>query len=168
MTNGKFKAGDIIFFYSDGSFQDYFIRLVSPKYTHMGMFINDTEFIEASAQGVKISQFDTKFNADIYRVRGLTELQINSGIALATTHLGEKYSFTQAILAGIFRILKLTELADKIDQNWFCSEFVAYIIRKGFDINICPKLAEQNILPVDLVKSPYLQEIYLSSFLGLY
>lgn len=148
----NFKAGDFIIFSTDGSFVDLFIMLFSKK-THVGMFINETEFIEASNPGgVRIRSFDPKWsNVKIYRPPEAVSFEaIQDAVQLALFHVGEKYSIIQGVIAGLFRMIGLTAISDVVDNNWNCSEFGGYLIRYGMRIPFMMGAALRFLMPSDL------------------
>ena len=150
----SFKAGDIIILSTDGAnpLLDWFINLVSKK-THVGMFINEHEFIEAANPGgVKTSQFNSKWkHAKVYRAPDwVNQSFIDQAVEMALIHKGDRYSMFQGFLSGFLRMFNLAERADKIDKNWNCSEFIGYLLRYGMQLNFMPNVALQSLLPDDL------------------
>jgi len=154
------KAGDIIFFESDGSPQDIFIRLVSKDYTHIGVITEDGRMIDASALGVFEREIPTHVPFRIMRLKGATDKDLSGIISEMRSHTGEKYSFTGAVFAGILRLLGLKTIANKIDKKWFCSEIVVYAIRKETKIKIVVGFVSDNVLPTDIAKDDNLEDIY--------
>lgn len=150
VIQGTPQAGDIIFFRTNGSWWDFFILMASPNYTHVGFFIDSSHYIEASIKGTHKTTWNPKAEADIFRIEGVTDEQIQAGITQGLSRMGEKYSVFEAIVAGVLRVFRLSEIADRINNNWICSEFVAFIVRIGMGMKILERLPLQNILPDDL------------------
>lgn len=148
----NFKAGDIIFFSSDGTnpIIDTMINFVSER-THVGMFVDDHHFIEAqNPKGVVKSKFDPAWkHVTVYRPL-VSDAHIQKAVSMAHEHLGDKYSVLDSIVSGLLRILGLTEIAEKIDRNWNCSEFIGYLIRYGMNEWVKQSIPTQKILPDDL------------------
>lgn len=159
MTNGSyFEPGDLVYFKSNGSPWDFMILLVSKKYTHLGVAVSSTEFVEATVGGIRLTTYKPEWNADIYGIKGLDKIPNYSKRArissVAAKHFGEPYSFVQAISAGILRLLGLKHLADKIDQNWFCSEWAVYLIHEALGLRLNKDKAYADILPEDPLADP--------------
>jgi len=150
----NFKAGDVIVFSTDGAnpLVDWFINLVSKK-THVGMFINEREFIEATnPAGVRRNTFNPKWNyAKVYRPpEWVDQSFIDRAVEMSLIHIGDKYSVFQGVYSGVLRMFNMAEMADKIDRNWNCSEFIGYLLRYGMQLNFILNVALQSILPDDL------------------
>ena len=116
------------------------------------MFISETDFVEAIFWGgVQIRRFNPNWNyTKTYRPVFTNPEAIQNAVDIAMHHVGDKYSVTQAVCAGVLRSLNLVEHANRIDRNWFCSEFIAYVLRFGLGVNVCGGIALQSILPDDL------------------
>lgn len=147
------QFGDVIFFKSDGSLRDRLIQIVSPNSVHVGLFLDNEHFIEANNPlGIVI----TKYNTRNYKGKEIIKRIINKHRVtnidnLVYKHLGEKYSILNAIQVGLFRKFGFNILADQIDKNWICSEWVGYLLRNGFYLNFCPNKSTVALLPDDLL-----------------
>ena len=149
-----FEPGDLVFFKSNGNLWDKLISLVSPNYYHVGVAISSSEFIDATVGGVKVTEYNPSWGADIYYHPKIHSKNVASRMnrlnKWSEKHLEDPYSYTQACLAGLLRTLKLKHMAEDVDPNWFCSEFAAYLISNALDIRLCPELVYSDILPDDL------------------
>lgn len=165
------KAGDLVLFKSDGSWWDFLIKIVSPDYTHVGVAISPYTIIEAHSGGLRFKELEELNNSiiHVYAVEGIknrmtavNELQFFDfrKYLFEQYLLRDKYSHIQAISAGILRKLGLRSLADVIDQNWFCSEYAAYLIYTYFGVRLCEHLALQDILPTDLTQDERVKYSY--------
>jgi uncharacterized protein YycO len=149
------KFGDVIFFESDGTWWDNFIKLVSPRYTHIGLFIDDNRFIEAqNPHGVVITEYqDSKYkNEKILSIKNTH--RVSNIDYFIYKHLGESYSVPNAIQVGLYRIFGWHTLADQVDRNWICSEFVGYLLRNAFKLDLGTAIATPYLLPDDILKAP--------------
>lgn len=156
------KAGDLVLFKSDGSWWDFFTKIVSPSYTHVGVAISPYTIIEAQAGGLRFREIDDLKNSivHVYTLEGIrnrfsyrdTPKFFDFRKFLFDHYVAQdKYSHAQAIMAGLLRKMRLRSLADVIDKNWFCSEFATYLIYTYFGVRLCNHLAFQDILPEDLI-----------------
>lgn len=148
-----FEPGDLVYFKSNGSLWDFFILLVSEKYTHMGVAVSEDEFVEATIGGIKLTTYNPKWNADVYGIKDLESLPYahkkSRLFTFAARHFGEPYSYVQALSAGVLRLLGLKRIADKIDRNWFCSEWAVYHIAESLGVRLVPEITYSDILPED-------------------
>lgn len=146
----KINPGDVILYSSNGAWWDKFIHLASST-THVSFAISDSQVVEANSKGVVLVDFDPAWVCQICRIDGMNERWAKMGRDFAVKHIGDKYSVWTAIKAGILRILGLTEVADEIDMNWDCSEFVGAILRNGIGLPICPRIGLVSLVPDHLI-----------------
>lgn len=152
------RAGDIVFFKPLGGLQywwDYLIGIVSPNYAHTGFAINSAEFIHADIRGVIKSNISDYDNFNIVRLN--KAYNVYKAVEYAKSFLNDRYDVLNAIIAGSLYFLSLrlgtrvVRLAEKIDNNWICSELTAQIVRDGLGINVLPEIPNvADILPDDL------------------
>lgn len=148
------KPGDLVFFKSDGSWWDWFIHLVSPTYTHVDIVINDKYMVDASGRGVRLTDMTTQKGEKTFaRVKGVSKDNLNEGLkyALIIANQKKKYGFVDVIFAGILRVLGLRSIASKINDEWFCSEIVFYIIREKYKVKILEGLTSYHVMPDELL-----------------
>lgn len=154
MTNGKFIPGDLIFFPSNGNPWDILISIVSPEFTHVGMFLTHDTIIEAALFGnIKVTKFNPAWNYSVYRIgQDLPSDFYHKLYAASWVHRKDRYDVFGAIIFGALRKFGLREIVDKIDNNWWCSEFVAYLVYICTGIRLCPDLSFSAIMPHDIKK----------------
>lgn len=141
------KSGDILMFPSIGSWVDFFISIVSPRYTHVGIAINENLYIDARIEGIKIRQF-SKEHIMVYRTN-IDPSDIQTGIMNLLIKSNDNYSVTTAIISGILRILKLRRSAYKLDNKWICSELACWFLR-SIGLNALPDRVLSDILPNEI------------------
>jgi hypothetical protein len=147
---------DILFFPSSGSWWDRFIRIVSPSYTHVAVRVSDTLYIEAMyGRGVAVSPYHPFPGLVTYRAT-VTPEQRSRIIHFLYAARGDRYSVAQAIAAGILKTFGLRGLAEKVDNNWFCSELVVCAFRSA-EIDLLPGYSAASVVPDDLMGSALLQ-----------
>lgn len=135
MTSFKPRAGDIGMYMADGRnwFKDKAIQLVSMQ-THCSYFISKDQMIEANTKGVVQSTYtpDLK-HIHVYRMpHGYVSNEVlDYSLNLAKYHLGDRYDIPQGILAAISEAYGWPLKGRFIDDNWNCSEYIAYILQYG-------------------------------------
>lgn len=152
----NFKAGDVIIFNTDGSWWDRFIMKVSKPSTHTAMFIGSNIYSEAAKHGVVLTKHDFKcapFRA--YRMPKRYQDNIVTMLEIVEFHTGDKYSVSQAMLAGILRLFGLAFYVDKlkVDRNWFCSEWTAYLMRFGLQVGMFRNVGVNSLVPQDIERA---------------
>lgn len=158
------KKGDIIFFPTNGAWWDYFIRLVSPKYTHIGIITDVSEsgklkMIDSNFFGIKEHDIETYHGVTIRRIDGIEDFEIEEMIKFLKSCQGGRYSFFGGIWAGILRKLNLTSLSEPKDKFFHCSELVTRAIRKVYK-DFYKNIAAENILPDDIDRWDKLKTIH--------
>ncbi len=135
------KSGDLVFYSSHNGIGDKLIKWWSKsKYSHVGVVwvvAGRVFLLEASAfGGVRLVPLSKRMPDLIVRMN----LEWNAAAEQqAMEHMMDKYSFYDALLAGLHKKYK--------SSNWICTEYAASIVEKcGYSF---PKSAQ---LPEDFVQ----------------
>ncbi len=155
------KQGDIVFFKSDGSWWDFFIRLVSPNYTHVGMALDEHRVLDASVRGVGISPIKKCHQIKVMRIKGAEPEKIKDALIglLELSRKKNRYGYAKAVLAGALRLLGLRFVGEKISNEWFCSEIMVYAIRKWVGKDVMSGRSLNSIMPDEFQNDEYLEEV---------
>lgn len=165
MNFSNVQKYDLIFFPTNGSWWDFFIRLVSPNYTHVGIITDPDKnmMIDANFFGVDERQFSAYSGVTVMTVAGLTYKdieKIESFLDRLKTQKEKTYSIGGGIWAAILRKMNLTSFTEKKDKAYHCSELIANIIRE-FEPSFFKNIAAENILPDDLMRWERLKKVYV-------
>lgn len=167
MSFSEIQRGDLIFFPSDGSWWDFFIRLVSPKYTHIGLITrieNRTIYmIDANFFGIKEHEIKTYHGVTVRRIKSFTEEEKEKMIDFMFSCTDGHYSILGGIWAGVLRKLNITSLSEPKDKFFHCSEIITKSIRKIIP-SFFKNIAAENILPDDIDRWEELKTIHEFSF----
>lgn len=148
------KKGDFIFFKPTGTFNDFFIKIVSPNYTHVGIVLDVEKklMIDASfVGGIKIRKFEINESTKIRRIKFKDE-EIDNLIEISKSKIGNKYNIFGAIFAGVMRKFGLSFIITQKDKFEHCSEFCVVAVRQlgGRWENMYYGRDAASILPDDL------------------
>lgn len=165
MNFNSVQKYDLIFFPSDGSWWDFFIKLVSPKFTHVGIILDpDThKMFDANFFSVGEHEFKAYSGVTVCTIEGLTHFdikRINSYLESLKTHSDKKYSLFGGIKSAVLRKLGLTSLTEPKDKYYHCSELMVNIIRQ-FEPDFFKNVAAENVLPDDLARWERLKKVYV-------
>ncbi len=165
MNFNSIQKYDIVFFPSNGSWWDFFIKLVSPHYTHVGIITNPDQMkmYDANLFGVDEHVFEAYSGVTVMTIDGLTYKdieKIESYLECLKSHKNKRYSILGGVWAAVLRKLHLTSLSEPKDKAFHCSELIANIIRQ-FEPDFFKNVASENILPDDLSRWKRLKKVYV-------
>lgn len=144
----KLEAGDIIFFPAVGSFWDFFIRFVSPKYTHVGIYLNEEYIVDANLWTVEKRPFKKYPGVTVKRIRGINAVNAQALCDYVMWQSGESYSMLEAFLAGmksLFRIPGNPE--DDRDSHWHCAKLITKAMRNTLSVEVFPEKRSSDVFP---------------------
>ena len=148
------QRGDIVFFAAINEFPyvlwDWAIHIVSPTYTHVGIYLGDGEIIHADLGGVRRTRLCNCRDTNVLRLREGTDIE--AMIRYAEDQEFEPYSVPLAVSAGILRLLKLKRTAMITDDWWFCSKLVAGSLKYCAVLSELNGVVIYNVIPDDLPK----------------
>jgi len=133
-------------------------------YCHAALCISDKEIIEATFEGVKISPISNYKNYELYRVKEITDAQIQGAIDFCKKEIGDQYDYLAVVYLG-FQFLTGTKYnTNSFDakDRWWCSELVDAAF-ESVGINLCPKCNSDNVSPDELASSEYLTKQIIDS-----
>ena len=157
------ERGDILLIHSRFNLVGWLIRKITKSYwNHVAWAVSHDIVIESISSGVQLSPITKYKYEDPKYVRVLrfypdhiTREQIDMSLALATTHLGDKYDFPKVLqllwlmLIGMRRELDLKD----IDSRFICSELVAEPLFKVAKFQFVDDVPYENIIPKDIDRS---------------
>jgi len=143
-------------------------EMTDSYYNHVGMFISEKEIIEASMLGVKITPFSKfeelkskgKLDYGIYKVKGVTNEQLEIMIDFLTEKLGFTYDFIQFISLLFFFIFKWNRKKEPVDvpNAFICSELMSGALDKA-GLQFSENVDKDCITPGDIENSKILERI---------
>lgn len=145
--NGEPRTGDLVFFPPIGTFWDFFIRWVSPRYSHVGFFIDENTVIDANLWTVEKRPMRKNPGVIIKRIKRISKDQGYLLAQYALEQSGEPYSVTGAIWSSVVYKLGLCVPTDNADTNWHCSKLVIKAIRNTLDFDPFPNRGAMTIFP---------------------
>jgi hypothetical protein len=152
----QMRAGDVLLFDNAQTLVDKIIGIVSPRYTHVGLALDGHRYLDARMWRVSIRSLEGEA-VKILRPKA-NQHQIKSGLIWALSHNQEFYSTWSAILAGIFRLLRLRRMAYSLDNRWICSEYVAGALR-AMGLAVCESSTLGDIVPDDIAGLECLESV---------
>jgi uncharacterized protein YycO len=127
--------GDIIFVRTENFIGRQIRKVSGGYYNHVGIMISDTEIIEATYKGVKLTNLDKfdklveqgKAEYNIASVIDVSEDDIYSAVSFAHCQIGAKYDYIQLMSILFFFLLRINRKVDAIEcsKAFICSELVA-------------------------------------------
>lgn len=145
-------------------FVGYLIRKVTNSYwNHVGIVEDDKTIIESTFKnGVVRTDLNDFINDSkakklefaLYRIKDISNEQIDTIVKFVSDRIGHKYDFFQFISLFFMFLLRVTRRIEPIDNTnkWLCSELIAegaYQAGIKFQENIDP----DNITPEDIASS---------------
>jgi len=143
-------------------------KITKSEFNHIGIFVDEENIVEVKFGGVAKTSFldfemakaENKLDYAIYKIKDITEEQINIMTTFANTEIGAKYDFAQFISIGLMLLTGCTRRIEPFDNSnrWICSELIsdgAYFAGIEFYENIDP----DNMSPGDIAKSPIVERV---------
>ena len=141
------KAGDILLFHHGTSLADFkadpmgtlFVALIHfsthSKWNHAALATSLTEYIEATAQGVRRSKIGSSSDqVQVVPVMFDDEEDRLTAVAWAAAREGERYGYLNAVMCGLNNIIVGLGFVIKRTDAIICSELVAEALeRAGYD-----------------------------------
>lgn len=144
------NKGDLIFFQSNGAIWDKAILLVSPMFTHVGIYTEDGKMIDSNFwRGVKEDKFKLYKGCVICRIKTASEQDIEKMINKMKSFEGQTYDVWGAIWAGILNKLHIPLYRQEKDKMKHCSELVCEGIR-AFEPYFGYGRSAETIMPDDI------------------
>lgn len=146
--NNTPQAGDLIFYPPVGSFWDFWIRMVSPNFTHVGIYINEDVMVDANLWTIERRPFNKFKGVTIKRVKGITEQEAKRLCEYALWQAGESYSVFGAVVAGIKYLLGIkSRPSEDRDSNWQCAKLATKGIRNTLSVSLFPGTPSSDVFP---------------------
>ena len=157
------ERGDILLVHSRFNLVGWLIRKITKSYwNHVAWAVSHDIVIESISSGVQLSPVTKYKYEDPKYVRVLrfypdhiTREQIDMSLAVATTHIGDKYDFPKILqllwlmIIGMRRELDLKD----IDSRFICSELVAEPLYRIAKFQFVDDVPYENIIPKDIDRS---------------
>ncbi|MHA1437856.1 MAG: YiiX/YebB-like N1pC/P60 family cysteine hydrolase [Promethearchaeota archaeon] len=162
------KKGYLILIKHHNLISSFIRRITNSEYNHVGIFVDEENIIEVKFGGVVKTQFkefkkakeNKKLEYAIFKIKNITDDQIEIMTTFAKSELGARYDFAQFISIGLILLTGCTKRIEPLDNRnkWICSELIsdgAYFAGIKFYENIDP----DNISPGDIAKSQIVERV---------
>lgn len=167
------RTGDILLFKAEKSFLSKLIAWgTNSAYSHVAVCISPEMHLAIEAitrGGVRardIRKIDQAY--DIYRVKGIDQLDLNQIISYLVSKLNSKYDYFGVIFLGLLKLMAkivgktLKNIANKWqkDRDYFCSELCYEAFYHGGKLDIVPDIPEADTTsPGDIAKSRVVERV---------
>lgn len=160
--------GDILLIRTDTFIGGQIRKMTDSYFNHVGMFISETEIIEASMLGVKTTAFSKfekqqqngKLDYGIYRVKDMTTKQSEIMANFLIQKIGSTYDFIQFLSLLLFFIFKWNREKEPVDvpNAFICSELMSGALDKA-GLKFSDNIDKDCITPADIEKSKILERV---------
>lgn len=163
------KRGDILVVRNIGWLSKAIRVLTKGYYNHVGVFISETELVEATFKEVAVSplaKFVDMYNNRqcefaIYRPKNATPDQIDMIVDFAEAQVGRKYDFAQLLSIGLFICFKVGRKHEPIDlrKYWICTELVGEAYESA-GIRLDDKIDSDSLSATEITNSKHLERVF--------
>lgn len=155
------KTGDIVFFKGNSFISRIISKLTKSEYTHVAMAINGKDILEADRFiRVRIRPIKDHEVYTIMRYTDLTETERSTLFAGGLSYVGAKYDYLSIVL-WFFKLLFRSNRNTLVDNanSVYCSEMIDRLYKYA-GIDLVPDRGDGDVLPIHLLNSPLLTQVY--------